>query len=189
MNKTTSYLKVWAKKSIALSLSALLVAYNIGINIQYLPKAILEQDQKTLSQVLEDISVKAQAAQCCSQDILLTIDRTGSMGENEKWNKTKEAVKYMLDNTDYPTVWSLISFNTNAILEKDWTRGTGDIWSKLNALTPLGMTNYAPAITLSKSQMDKRAATPNACKFAILVGDGGQNVNDPSLDATLLKNQ
>jgi hypothetical protein len=38
MNKKTSYLNQLVKKSLALSLSALLVAYNLGINIQYFPQ-------------------------------------------------------------------------------------------------------------------------------------------------------
>lgn len=103
--------------------------------------------------------------------------------------KMKEAVKHVLDTTTFPTERSLISFNTTATLNVDWTWSSGSIWTALNTLTPSGMTNYAPAITMSKAQMDKKSAIPDECKFVILLGDGAQNINDPTLDTNLLKSQ
>jgi Mg-chelatase subunit ChlD len=75
----------------------------------------------------------------------------------------------------YPTRYALIDFNTSVTNTIPWTWSKSAINSRLNAIQPIGQTNYADALQAGKNMMDGNTSN---CKIAIVIGDGAHNTSD-----------
>ena len=129
-------------------------------------------------------------------DIMLVLDRSGSMGGTPLAN-LKDAAKQFIDiidaatdiNSDTPdgnidggTRIGVVSFASSASLDNSLQTTTASLKTDIDGLSAGGQTNTAEAINLAQAQL-----TGSNPKVMILVTDGNPNIGDANAAASAAK--
>ena len=87
-------------------------------------------------------------------DILVVLDRSGSMGEGQKWQYATQAVRSLLDRLTPADRIALISFDSSARLDSPLAPATAQniarVWAVLQRLAPGASTNLGDALLLAE---------------------------------------
>lgn len=107
-------------------------------------------------------------------DVMLVLDRSGSMAGTKLTNATAGATTFIdqLTSTDQA---GLVSFSGGASLDQPISSDLGAVKTKINTLSAGGQTNIEAAIDLAQTQFPNR---PEAGDIMVLLSDGlPQNVS------------
>ena len=110
-------------------------------------------------------------------DVLMVIDTSGSMSQNSKLTKTKNAAEELITsitgNKNIDARWKLITFAGDAAIKTtSWvTNGTTFYNSYINVLTANGGTNYQDALVQAQTQVNKNTRA-DAQRIVIFLTDG-----------------
>ncbi|MCL1970003.1 MAG: VWA domain-containing protein, partial [Candidatus Bathyarchaeota archaeon] len=107
-----------------------------------------------------------------TSDIVLVIDTSGSMANNNKMAYTKTAANAFVDNLlngDGRTRIALVTFATDAALRSDFTSDKNALHAAINGLTATGSTHMQNGIRRAHTLL--AASTANN-RYIVLLGDG-----------------
>jgi len=110
-------------------------------------------------------------------DVVLIMDRSGSMGYDSptRLSQAQDAANNFIGYLGAVSDQSaLVSYATNASLDKGLSNDHSLTQTKIDSLTALGSTNIGDAIKLSNLELESNA-NPQAVKIAILLTDGRAN--------------
>lgn len=117
-------------------------------------------------------------------DVLLIIDRSGSMDKENKMNDAKIAAKNLLSNLNgnknLDLQYSLVSFSgkssdgkeSNASIDQTWTSSISNMNSAITNLSAEDGTNYQAAFRKSKSLLTDSKVRKDASQVVIFLTDG-----------------
>ncbi|MCD6529293.1 VWA domain-containing protein, partial [Candidatus Bathyarchaeota archaeon] len=147
---------------------------------------VVDQGDQTASDVesfqqVVTVSLPIARNQTRKLDVMLVIDRSGSMDQKEpgdEYNKiyyAKEAAKTFVDqlNMSKDTA-GLVSFSTEATLDVHLTNSSSDVKAAIDDLYPNGWTNIGDAVnlTIQEFQLNGRS---DSIWVMILLSDGKAN--------------
>jgi uncharacterized protein YegL len=122
--------------------------------------------------------------QARESDIMLVVDRSGSMGDSNKLNDAKIAITTFLSSTHAPPDRvGLVSFESTATLDQPLTTNKAAVNSAAQALTASGGTRLDYALLQARLELTSTRHIITHTQVIILLTDGGQNPpgNDPVL--------
>lgn len=117
-------------------------------------------------------------------DVLLIIDRSGSMDNDDKMSDAKVAAEKLLstlhDNNSLNLQYSLVSFSgksndgreSNASIDQPWTQSVSDMYTAIRALKANDGTNYQAAFRKAKSLLTDSKVRKSASQVVIFLTDG-----------------
>ncbi len=119
-------------------------------------------------------------------EIVLVMDRSGSMGDEEGGVKKIEAAKNALNiiadtfvkSSNPDNRLSLVTYNENVTLDQSLTSNYDKVKDAIDSFSALGQTNISGALITAGNHL-KATADSDAKKFIILASDGKQNVGVP----------
>lgn len=115
-------------------------------------------------------------------DILLAIDRSYSMLENDKIGATKAAALAFADGVDLSRDrLGLVTFNNGAALAQGLTADRALVRQAILAINPAGGTNIAAALDVAIAELTGARARPRARPVLILLTDGKDDQPDAVL--------
>ena len=124
-----------------------------------------------------------------STDTIVVLDRSGSMGEDNKWHYATEAVRSLLDRLGDDDRIAFVTFDSNARVESPLVRATSHSIQHLkhlvSRLAPGDSTNLGDALLVAE-RLAQNADTSERSRRVILLSDGHANagiVNQEGLDA------
>ncbi|HEY4689096.1 MAG TPA: VWA domain-containing protein, partial [Anaerolineae bacterium] len=122
--------------------------------------------------------------QANESDIVLVLDRSGSMGSDNKLNDAKSAIATFLSSTNAPPDQvSLVSFADAATLDQLLTTNKAAVNAAAQALVASGTTRIDLALLVARTELASERHIATHAKIIILLTDGQQNPagNDPVL--------
>jgi len=127
------------------------------------------------------ISLPITRNQTRKVDVMLVMDRSGSMGQKEpgdQYNKmyyAKEAAKTFVDQLNMSRdMVGLVSFATEATLDTHLTNSSSDVKAAIDDLYPNGWTNIGDAINLTIQEFQSNGRS-DSIWVMILLSDGKAN--------------
>jgi Tol biopolymer transport system component len=152
----------------------------------------VRRDGTQLTQIITnggwEPSIGASPSVCTPQanesDILLVVDRSGSMADNNKLNDAKAAVTTFANLTNAPPdQLGLVSFSTSATLDQPLTTNKAAVISATQALAAGGSTRIDLALLQARLELTSTRHIISHAKIIILLTDGlqSQTGNDPVL--------
>lgn len=105
-------------------------------------------------------------------DIMLIVDKSGSMGDGDNLNETRKAVKSLVNAIDPNEVdarWNLVTFESSADSAIGWTTGT-EVSNKVDNMSVGGGTNYQDGFVKAAAGMTN--VRSDATKIVIFLTDG-----------------
>lgn len=119
-------------------------------------------------------------------EIVLVMDRSGSMDNDENGIKKIEAAKDSLDivadtfvtSADLENRLALVTYNENVTLDQSLTSNYNKVMEAVNSFSASGQTNISGALMNASNHL-KSSADADAQKFIIIATDGIQNVGMP----------
>ncbi|MFN8391038.1 MAG: VWA domain-containing protein [Bdellovibrionota bacterium] len=124
-------------------------------------------------------------------DMVVVLDRSGSMAAENRLPYAKSAIKDLLARLTPEDRFGLITFETSASVvselspvTEEFRRGEEQV---VNGLSPAGSTNMSGGLVLAKSMIDR--AGPGRLKKIILLSDGEANLGviDPNALASIAR--
>ena len=118
-------------------------------------------------------AIKGEAPRRPPLNIALVIDRSGSMGDENKLEFAKAAANQLVDRLNSEDTFSLVVFDdsVNLLVPAQHVTNKSAVKRKIAGLTPGGGTNIFEGLTRGYEQARKFAA-PNAVNRVILLSDG-----------------
>lgn len=124
---------------------------------------------------------KGSKANKAKVDVLLILDRSGSMDETvSSWGNTTKmqqvasAVQTLTNNLknneNIDARYSVVSFANTATIDQDWTSSAGAAYAAVAKATPNGGTNYQAGIYQAKEQL--KSSRSGAQTMVIFLTDG-----------------
>ncbi len=111
-------------------------------------------------------------------DILVILDRSGSMGEGNKWNYATQAVRSLLDRLTPEDRIGFISFDSSARLDSPMAAATPSTVERIRAvlgrLGPGASTNLGAALLLAERTASSDPESPRRRRVLVL-SDGHAN--------------
>lgn len=130
---------------------------------------------------LSDIAkVTADAPETCgivTTDVILIIDRSGSMGQNNKLTQAKNAAKNFIDvvsKQESTTRIGLVSFSTTSTLSSPLTTDITSLKSKIDGLTASGSTCHECGVKTANTEISSKGRA-GVKKVVLLLTDGESN--------------
>jgi PKD repeat protein len=109
-------------------------------------------------------------------DVIVIIDRSGSMSRNGKLSAAKTAAKDFIDLLDpLQDHVGLVSYSDSATLGHALTTDFNAVKSAINGLTATGFTNIADAIAVANQEFADHGRSPGVVWVEILLTDGLPN--------------
>lgn len=111
-------------------------------------------------------------------DMIVVLDRSGSMGEGDKWRYATQAVHSMLDRLAADDRVSLITFDTNARVDSPLVDASPENIAELHALVkrlgPGDSTNLGDALLAAEKGVSRRSHGKRLSRV-LLLSDGQAN--------------
>ncbi len=122
-------------------------------------------------------------AQQPDRSIVLVIDASGSMWDNNKIGQAKTAAINVVNGLDGRDEVALVVFYGcgSIVLEQGFTTDYSAVISAINAITPLGSTPIAASISYARNYMENQASGKSG--LIIVLTDGGENCGGNPRDA------
>ncbi len=117
------------------------------------------------------------------RDIVLVLDRSGSMLDEGKWIQLNAAVATflaILDTTPVTEKVGMASYSTDATRDLSLSTDLSRVTSTLSRLTPFGFTNISGGIDAGKSILNPDRSRQFVERTMIVLTDGLQNVGRPA---------
>ena len=115
-------------------------------------------------------------------DILLAIDRSGSMNDSNKITATREAALVFLGQIDMARDRAgVVTFNNSGRLAQPLTHDRAAAESAVRGITAVGGTNIAEAISVSIAELFGANSRPDTQPVIILLTDGRDREPDDAL--------
>jgi Mg-chelatase subunit ChlD len=136
----------------------------------------------------ERVTVRLQVGGECPNtspraDIVLAIDRSGSMMDNGKITATKEAALVFIGQIDLARDRvGVVSFNNNARVAQPLTHDRQAAENAVRAITAVGGTNVADAFRVSTDELFGPNSRPDTQPVIVLLTDGRDRLADRVLD-------
>lgn len=129
-------------------------------------------------------AIKGEAPRRPPLNIALVIDRSGSMGSENKMEDAKKAARELVDRLRPDDTLSIVTFETNAAVLAPATRATNKaaLKAKIDTIQPGGGTNIYDGLKLGFAEAAKNAKREGIVSLTILVSDGqvSSGVQDPA---------
>ena len=131
----------------------------------------------------------AQAA-CEKPNLLIIIDKSGSMAQNNKWTDAKKGISSIVTTYGSKIRFGLETFSNNAVIDAGIPSTPTAIQTALNKVVLGGNTYMLKAIVLAKSHLlsvlskDKIASRPTSILF---ITDGAPTDKCPSAEVAALR--
>lgn len=161
--------KVAAKKGslvlvLAKKVCALVLSFAVMAPQALMPLAALAETVPAANPVL---------SQSCGLDIVLVLDNSTSIGENEMDQMKTAMIGFVNSFDGTPTQFSVTKFGTTAEVLQNFTTDISAVNNAINNI-PLegGFTNWQDALVKAQSTFDPRPTVPNLIVFA---SDGDPN--------------
>ncbi len=111
-------------------------------------------------------------------DVVIAIDRSGSMLDNQKLIKAKQAANSFIDNLlPGSDRVSYVTFSDSGVLSTGFSSSFANTKNKINATTANGYTNAGGAIKASYKEISNNGRS-NVKKVIIVLTDGQTNISD-----------
>ena len=129
-----------------------------------------------------------------SLDVMLVIDRTGSMGDPiAKYNDARQACSNFIDNLNFTHDQAgIVSYNTAATLDQKLTNNSQVLDQAIHSISaPVGYTIISAGIETAQTELASSRRNPQALPVLVLLSDGLPTREAPSNalhQATLAKN-
>ncbi len=127
-------------------------------------------------------AIEGEAPRRPPLNIALVIDRSGSMGDEQKLENAKAAAEQLVDRLRPTDTFAVIAFDDQAqvLLPSEPVGHSRGVKARIAALAPGGGTNIYEGLTLGYREARKHAA-PEVMSRVILLSDGQvtAGVNDP----------
>lgn len=144
-------------------------------------KYVTYNDNHTYDLNLTVSGKKGSKANKAKVDVLLILDRSGSMDETvSSWGNTTKmqqvasAVQTLTNNLknneNIDARYSVVSFASTATIDQDWTSSAGAAYAAVAKATPNGGTNYQAGIYQAKEQL--KSSRSGAQTMVIFLTDG-----------------
>lgn len=142
-------------------------------------KYVTKNDDHTYDLNLTVSGKKGSKKSKAKVDILLILDRSGSMDDSDWGSATKmqqvaSAVQTLTDNLknndNIDARYSVVSFAGKASVDQDWTSSAGAAYAAVAKATPNGGTNYQAGIFQGKNQLAK--SRQDAQTMVVFLTDG-----------------
>jgi Ca-activated chloride channel homolog len=131
--------------------------------------------------------VQVAVASQLDRDIAIVVDRSGSMGSNNRWSGLSDAMDVFLteiNNTEQTEYVSLSSYSTYPANNQNLTADTSLITSAFSTLYPSGWTNIGGGLVMGTNSLkNDLLSRPYAAKTIILMTDGWHNIGTPPYNA------
>lgn len=119
-------------------------------------------------------------------EIVLVMDRSGSMDDKENGIKKIDAAKDSLNivadtfvtSADLENRLALVTYNANVTLDQSLTSNYNKVKNAVNSFSASGQTNISGALMSAANHL-KASADVDAQKFIVIATDGKQNVGMP----------
>lgn len=124
-------------------------------------------------------------------DLVVVLDRSGSMAADNRLPFAKSAIQEVLTRLTEEDRFGLVTFDTMANIVSPLSQVTESYRSQqrslVNSLTPAGSTNLSGGLTYAREML--AAASPGRVRKVILLSDGEANVGivDPSSLALMVR--
>ena len=124
------------------------------------------------------------------RDNMLTLDRSGSMGDENKMFTAQQAAQLQITDMDRNAWAGLVSFDDVVSLDFELQDITGepergDLRGAVNGLSPGDTTNIVAGVDRSLDELDANGGDEHAC-FVTLLSDGKDNEATPAEAANLI---
>lgn len=140
----------------------------------YSAKTCVPVTQASLSQIASDVPASCGIV---STDIVMVMDRSGSMGENNKLTQAKNAAKNFIDvvsKQEITTRIGLVAFSTTSTLSSPLTTDVTTLNAKIDALTAKGNTCHECGVKTANSEIATNGRA-GVKKVVLLLTDGEAN--------------
>jgi cysteine-rich repeat protein len=110
-------------------------------------------------------------------DVVIVMDRSGSMGYETptRLSQAQDAANNFVGKLDLNDQSGLVSFSTEATLDKAADSNHGNTQTAINSLIAGGATNIGDAIALANQELTAVNGNPQVVKMQILLTDGLAN--------------
>ncbi len=110
-------------------------------------------------------------------DVVIVMDKSGSMGYEipTRLSQAQDAANHFVDRLDLNDQSGLVSFSTEAALDKSVDNNHGLTQSAISGLIAGGATNIGDAIHLANQELSGVNGNPQVVKIEILLTDGKAN--------------
>ena len=131
------------------------------------------------------LTPKTERIQQAPTDTIVVLDRSGSMGDDNKWRYATQAVYSLLDGLTPSDRIALVTFDTHALINPSLVqadgKSTGRIRNVIRSLRPGASTNLGDALLLAERIASTSAATERRSRI-LLLSDGHANTGivDPA---------
>ena len=145
-----------------------------GLNPSYTP-------DQTINTTLSLIT-KSTSSNKGSVDIVLVMDRSGSMGTPAlKITNAKKALNAVVDSIaasgDSGTRIALVTYSSSATLDQAFTTNYNAVKVAINSMVPAGTTSIGGGLIAAAGALNSVPKIPNQKRYIILASDGLQNTN------------
>jgi Mg-chelatase subunit ChlD len=184
VDRAANVVRVWERDANATPEPPLIQrgACRVRVDKRAAPEAVMLGDDVTVAlEVGGDCPSSAPQA-----DILLVIDRSGSMNQSNKITDTRKAAKAFIDGIDLSRDHvGVVAFNNGGVLIQPLTSDGAAAKAAIDKLEAVGGTSIANALDVASTELFGPRARPATKPVAILLTDGIDTEPDTALRAAL----
>ncbi len=158
-------------------------ASNNGTGVQFVatlsnPKVVQGADGSVYLDLIVETPSRRGDGEKAPTDMIVVLDRSGSMGEGDKWPLATHAIQALLDRLDSNDRVALISFDDEARIDAPltWARGreVERLRGIVRGLAPGASTNLGDGLIQAQRLLDE-PSPPGRRRRVLLLSDGQAN--------------
>ncbi|TNE47835.1 MAG: VWA domain-containing protein [Deltaproteobacteria bacterium] len=127
---------------------------------------------------------------CGEPNVLIVLDRSGSMNSANKWTQAKTAINTVMSNKTLKVRYGLVTFSDTAAVNAKLPSPPSSIQSALNSISPLGQTFMVKAMGTARThllQSLQADASPDRPTQILFLTDGEPSDRCPSAEVSQLR--
>ncbi|MCB9639738.1 MAG: VWA domain-containing protein [Myxococcales bacterium] len=128
---------------------------------------------------------------CDPPNILIVLDKSGSMNNNNKWTDAKTAIKSVTNTFNNQVRFGLVTFSDNAVTDAQLPSAVSALQSSLDQISPLGQTFMVKAMTQATSEINRSLNAdplPGRPTSILFITDGEPSDRCPGTEVQALRN-